>query len=383
MEEKQLNMPDEHPVPKKKRKGKAGRILLLLILILVAGAAIGYYFYERSQPAKELDKYLTGIQSLDFDTMESMLQSADLSALDNADVRNATYESFFKSINAKMTWKITKTRFSFQDGTAEVTARIRYVDGSDIYRETVTEFLRQIVSSAFSGESLTEQETQDKLAAILIEKASSLEDKFSETDIVYPMIKVNGQWKVTALDDETVKIMSANFKSVEDEISQTLAASDSTAEGTDGPADSADQTPATSAGTIDLSNQRFSIHYTRNVVSTDKFTLKYKKHTVTKDFAGNPCVMIYYDYTNRASGTSSAMVDVNLTAYQNDAALEAAIPSNSDEAVDAFMKEIQPGETVNVCQAFSLNDMSPVTLHASDAFGLDTGITAAQTLNLQ
>lgn len=369
MEEKQLNMPDEHPVPKKKRKGKAGRILLLLILILVAGAAIGYYFYERSQPAKELDKYLTGIQSLDFDTMESMLQSADLSALDNADVRNATYESFFKSINAKMTWKITKTRFSFQDGTAEVTARIRYVDGSDIYRETVTEFLRQIVSSAFSGESLTEQETQDKLAAILIEKASSLEDKFSETDIVYPMIKVNGQWKVTALDDETVKIMSANFKSVEDEISQTLAASDSTAEGTDSPADSADQTPATSAGTIDLSNQRFSIHYTRNVVSTD--------------FGGEPCLLVYYDYTNNGESSSSAMVDVNLTAYQNDAALEAAIPANSDEAVDAFMKEIQPGETVNVCQAFSLNDMSPVTLHASDAFGLDTGITAAQTLNLQ
>ena len=322
MEEKQLNMPDEHPVPKKKRKGKAGRILLLLILILVAGAAIGYYFYERSQPAKELDKYLTGIQSLDFDTMESMLQSADLSALDNADVRNATYESFFKSINAKMTWKITKTRFSFQDGTAEVTARI-----------------------------------------------SSLEDKFSETDIVYPMIKVNGQWKVTALDEETVKIMSANFKSVEDEISQALADSDSTAEGTDGPADSVVQTPATSDGTIDLSNQRFSIHYTRNVVSTD--------------FGGEPCLLVYYDYTNNGESSSSAMVDVNLTAYQNDAALEAAIPANSDEAVDAFMKEIQPGETVNVCQAFSLNDMSPVTLHASDAFGLDTGITAAQTLNLQ
>ena len=37
MEEKQLNMPDEHPVPKKKRKGKAGRILLLLILIQFFG----------------------------------------------------------------------------------------------------------------------------------------------------------------------------------------------------------------------------------------------------------------------------------------------------------------------------------------------------------
>ena len=68
-----------------------------------------------------------------------------------------------------MTWSITKTSFSFQNGTADVTARIRYIDGSDIYRETVTEFLRQIVSSAFSGESLTEQETQEKLAAILME----------------------------------------------------------------------------------------------------------------------------------------------------------------------------------------------------------------------
>lgn len=367
MSKEQLNTPDEQTVPKKKKKSKAGRILLFLILILVIAAGVGYYFYERSQPAKELDKYLTGIQSLDFGTMESMLQSADLSALDNADVRNTTYESFFKSINAKMTWNITKTRFSFQDGTAEVTARIRYVDGSDIYRETVTEFLRQIVSSAFSGESLTEQETQDKLASILNEKATSLEDKFSETDIVYPMIKVNGQWKVAALDEETVKIMSANFKSVEDEISQTLAA-DSSEEST-AASDSATQAPAASDGTIDLSNERFTIHYTRNVVSTD--------------FGGEPCLLVYYDYTNNGQSASSAMVDVNLTAYQNGASLEAAIPASSDDAIDAFMKEIQPGETVNVCQAFSLKDMSAVTLQATDTFGLDTGITATQTLNLQ
>lgn len=369
MEKKQLNTPEEQPVPKKKKKGKAGRILLLLVLLLAIAAGAGYYFYERSQPARELDSYLAAIQNLDFTSMESMLQSGDLSALDNADVRNATYESFFKSINAKMTWKITKTSFNFQAGTAEVTARIRYVDGSDIYRETVTEFLRQIVSSAFSGESLTEQETQDKLASILNEKAASLEDKFSETDIIYPMIKVNGQWKITALDAETVKIMSANFKSVEEEISQTLAASDSSADNATGTADPSAQAPASSDGTIDLTNERFSIHYTRNVVSTD--------------FGGEPCLLVYYDYTNNGENASSAMVDVNLTAYQNGASLEAAIPASSDDAIDTFMKEIQPGETVNVCQAFSLKDMSPVTLQAADAFGLDTGITASQTLNLQ
>ena len=220
-----------------------------------------------------------------------------------------------------MTWSITKTSFSFQNGTADVTARIRYIDGSDIYRETVTEFLRQIVSSAFSGESLTEQETQEKLAAILMEKSDSLEDKFSEADITYPMIKVDGQWKVTSLDDETVKIMSANFKSVEDEISQTLSAS---SEEADGSSSENAQAPAASDGTIDLSNERFSIHYTRNVVSTD--------------FGGEPCLLVYYDYTNNGSGASSAMVDVNLTAYQNGASLEAAIPANSDSPRDQEIK---------------------------------------------
>lgn len=58
MREPQLNTPDEQSVPrKKKKKGKIGRVLILLALILVIGAGVGYYFYERSQPAKELETY--------------------------------------------------------------------------------------------------------------------------------------------------------------------------------------------------------------------------------------------------------------------------------------------------------------------------------------
>ena len=367
MKEKNFHTEDSQPATPGKKKGKAGFVIILILLILALAGAAGYYFYERSKPGKALDTYLSSIRDMDFTTMESMLQSNDLSALDSADIRTDAYTDFFHSINQKMTYKIVKTRFSFQDGTAEVTARIRYIDGSDIYRETVTEFLRQIVSSAFSGESLTEQETQAKLASILTEKTASLEDKFTETDVVYPMIRVNNQWKVSALDDETVKIMSANFKSVEDEIRQTLDSYSS--EETQAEGESNAQPATGSDGTIALTNQRFSIHYTRNVLSTD--------------FGGEPCLLVYYDYTNNGGSASSAMVDVNLTASQNGSSLEAAIPASSDDAIDAFMKEIQPGETVNVCQAFSLQDMSPVTLTATDAFGLDGGVTATQTLNLQ
>ena len=52
-------------------------------------------------------------------------------------------------------------------------------------------------------------------------------DVFSETDITYPVIKTDSGWKIVSLDDETVKIMSANFKSVEEEINNSLNNMDS------------------------------------------------------------------------------------------------------------------------------------------------------------
>lgn len=352
---------------KNTKNSHIGLIIFIIILVLAIAGGAGFYFYQRQQPKKAAEKFLSSMQKMDFNTMESMLQSSDLSALDNADIRNAAYTDFFTAINKKMTYKITGNRFRLQDGTASITAHIKYIDGTSIYKETITEFLRQIVSSAYAGNKLTEEETQKQLATILNERAKeSKTDEYSETDITYPVIKTNEGWKIVSLDDETVKIMSANFKSVEDEISQALADS---AEATENTTNLAAPDPAASDGTIELSNERFSIHYTRNVVS--------------KDFGGEPCLLVYYDYTNNGESASSAMVDVNLTAFQNGVSLEAAIPESSDDAIDAFMKEVQPGETLNVCQAFSLKDMSPVTLKAVDAFGLDTGITATQTVNLQ
>ena len=71
-------------------------------------------------------------------------------------------------------------------------------------------------------------------------------------------------------------------------------------------------------------------------LTTEKFTIKYTKHTITKDFAGNPCIMVYYDYTNNSSSASSAMVDVSLKAYQHGESCEAAIPENNDDAINHF-----------------------------------------------
>ena len=349
---------------KKNKKGHAGLIIFILILVLAIGGGAGFYFYQRQQPRKAVEQFLDSMQNMDFTTMESMIQSSDLSALDNADIRNTAYTDFFSAINKKMTYKITKNRFDIQNGTASVTAHITYIDGTNIYKATITEFLRQIVSNAYAGNQLSEDETQETLASILNEQAKKVEkDEFSEADITYPLIKTNSGWKIVSLDDETVKIMSANFKSVEDEINNSL-------NNTDSEDSSASSAPEASADdTLNL--------------TTDKFTIKYTKHVITKDFAGNPCIMVYYDYTNNESTASSAMVDVSLKAYQHGEACEAAIPENNDDAIDHFTAEIQPGQTVNVCQAFTLTDESDVTVQAQEAFSFDEDAVAKQILKVK
>ena len=348
---------------KKRKKKKKGLIIFLIVLILAAAAGAGFYFWQRQQPVNTVKRFLEDVKAMDFDGMSSLLQNSDLTVLDNADITNAAYTNFFSAVNQKMDFDIKKTTFSILNGTANVTVHVKYIDGSYIYRETITEFLKQIVSTAFSGETLTEEETQQKLASLLEEKASSVQDSFAETDISYPLIKAGDTWKIVSLDENTAKMMSANFTDVQDEINTSLAEIENAEN-----SNTAQPPQAASGDTIDMSNEKFTIHY--------------KQHRVSKDYSGAPCLLVYYDYSNNGTSASSAMVDVSLQAYQNGQALSAAIPEGNDEAIDQFMAEVQPGQAVTVCQAFSLIDESDVTLQAGEAFSLGGGTVTSQILQL-
>lgn len=352
---------DNPEPPRKKKKRHIGLIIILILLILAAAGAAAFYFMQRQKPISTVEEYLEDIKEMNFDGMKTLLQSNDMSALDDASITDEAYNGFFQTINKKLSYKITKTDFSITHGTAEISAKITYIDATDIYKEAMTDFLKKIVSSAFAGETLTEEETLAQLASLLAEKAESTEDNFTEETVTYPLIQTDGKWKIVALDDTTVRIMSGNFTNVQDEINSSLS-DDGTV--------SAVTTPSPSDGdVIDMSNDRFTIHYT--------------KFTVGEDYAGESCIMVYYDYTNNGSSPSSAMVDVTLRAYQNGEALEVTVPASNDAAVDQYMTEVNPGQTVSVCQVFSLNDQSNVTLEAGEAFVVGGGETSSQLLKLQ
>ena len=356
---------EEQPVaPRRKKKKKKGLIIFLLIFVLIIAAGTGFYFMQRQKPISTTEDFLENMRAMNFDGMKNLLQSNDMSSLDNADITSDAYSSFFKKINEKMSYKITKTSFHIQNGTASVTAHIKYIDGADIYKETITEFLKQIVSTAFSGTTLTEEETQQKLAALLDEKSGTLDDKFTETDITYPLVEVDGKWKIVSLDADTVKVMSANFTNVQDEIDQSLADLNNP----ESAADNAEATP-TDTTSIDMEN--------------DHFTLRLTQFRVTQAIDDSDCLLLYCDYTNNSSSASSALVDVQLSASQNGEKLSPAVPKEDEPAIDNYIAEVEPGSTVTICYAFSLNDKSDVTLEASEAFAFGGGNVTSQTIKIQ
>ena len=47
------------------------------------------------------------------------------------------------------------------------------------------------------------------------------------------------------------------------------------------------------------------------------------------------------------------------------------------------MTEVQPGQAVTVCQAFTLQDESDVTLQAGEAFSFGGGTVVSQVLKIK
>ena len=96
----------ENISPIKKKKKKKGLIIFLVVLLIAAAAGAGCYFMERQKPVSTVKSFLEHVRTMNFEGMKSLLQSNDMSALDNADITNEAYHAFFQGVNQKMTYEI-------------------------------------------------------------------------------------------------------------------------------------------------------------------------------------------------------------------------------------------------------------------------------------
>lgn len=112
------------------------------------------------------------------------------------------------------------------------------------------------------------------------------------------------------------------------------------------------------------------------------YNVTYVKHEVSEDYEGNPCLLLYYNFTNSSEENASAAVKSYFKVFQNGVQCDSAITMDRNDSMDNYMSELQPGTTVEVCQAFEIKDMTDVTVEASDLMSF-SGEKDTQILTLE
>ena len=341
-------------------------IAVLLALIAAAAVAVSLFVKDRNKPAERVEQFLDYARELDFEGMQSCLKSGDVSALDGTDLMDETYDGFFREMSEQLTYDIVRVRIHHQDGTAQVTAHITYVDASQVYKQTVSEFLSRMVDATLDNADTSapdeekeetaaaetkkegpavpdteSEEVQETLLRMLTEKAEENDTVFSEAEIMYPMILENGEWKIISLDSETVRVLAGNSSGIENEIRAAVAGIDPDSQA--------------AAGDEAVEPAGFEI-------TTENYTIRHTGHEIGEDFAGNPCLKLFYEYTNHSEFPSSPLRDVSILVFQHGKKCPAAIPAENRNDIDSFYAQAEEGETISVCQIFSLSDLSTVMI---------------------
>ncbi|WAJ24016.1 DUF5067 domain-containing protein [Lacrimispora xylanolytica] len=113
--------------------------------------------------------------------------------------------------------------------------------------------------------------------------------------------------------------------------------------------------------------------------------VRYTKHEISTDYEGNACVIVYYDFTNKSDKELSAMGSGSyIKAYQNGIECDRAyLPSAENKAINNRTKNVMPGITLNVAEAFKISDKSDIILTLEDLWDWSTSKkTTKATLNL-
>ena len=115
-------------------------------------------------------------------------------------------------------------------------------------------------------------------------------------------------------------------------------------------------------------------------VIEDKYYIEVLSARKSKDYSGKDAVIVHYRYTNNSDEAQSFMFAVNAQAFQNNVELETAIiigdkSYNSENS----LKDVKPGGTIEVQEAYILQDNSPVTVEVGPLFSFDDDTVISKT----
>lgn len=115
--------------------------------------------------------------------------------------------------------------------------------------------------------------------------------------------------------------------------------------------------------------------------STSVYAVTIDDCTTATDYKGKPAAVVTYTFTNNSDEARSFVFTISAKAFQNGVELENAIGTgiNSQD----IMKEIKPGNTITVQEAYVLDDeTAEITVECSELMNFDKSILTEKTFAL-
>lgn len=109
------------------------------------------------------------------------------------------------------------------------------------------------------------------------------------------------------------------------------------------------------------------------------YDVSFTGYVLAKDYEDNDAIIISYDFTNNSEETVSAMVALQIQAFQDGIELESAILFDAPEGYNSEneWKDIKTGATLNCQAVFVLsNTSSPVEVEASEFISFSDAVVS-------
>lgn len=163
---------------------------------------------EVENAEKAVTDFMTAIQNCDYETMASIGNGMDADKINTTDEQS---KQVFDNLFNKTTYEIKSAELQ-EDKSVLVTADITTVDVGKAYSTAITNSFSQLLSNAFSGEELSDEESEQIIIDNLVNELNNSNTGTVTTTVNIKVLKVDKTWKVDC-DDEFINAITGNLKS--------------------------------------------------------------------------------------------------------------------------------------------------------------------------
>jgi len=193
-------------------------LLILTLVLLTIGCS------SQANPETAVKNYLEAVKKFDVETMNSLMAEPEedyfKEMLEDEGEMATYFMDYIKDNAKKIEYEIINTET--EDNTAKVDVKAKFINGSPLIIETFGEFFKNLMAEAFSGNELSEEETEALMIEIMEEKSKEIETEFVETEFTINLVKKDNNWYLEEVSDELTNVVTSNFFKAFDEINESF-----------------------------------------------------------------------------------------------------------------------------------------------------------------